>query len=135
MDGSVPRKRDGEGCLIMKRTKVIWTNVRFVALAAGVAGLSLASPASAAASLVSLGSSVPSTSGPPLPSPGLSVSRCGYQVPNDAIVHSDGSVTDAAGNALAANVVCSYADVAANTSSHRTTSTAKASGTLAPASI
>jgi hypothetical protein len=65
-----------------------------------------------------------------LPAASLSASHCGFQVPSGAIVGKDGSVRDARGNVLQANIVCSYADVASG-SSHGTSSNVQASAAIA----
>jgi hypothetical protein len=93
----------------------------------------LASPASAAGPVVPLGGNViPSSTGPAVPASNLSANHCGYQVPDGAIVRSDGSVVDVTGKALSARVVCSYADVA-NGSSHGAASNVQASAQIASA--
>jgi hypothetical protein len=91
----------------------------------------MTAPASAAAPVVPLGANAmqPSTTGgPTLPATGLSANHCGTQVPDGAIVRSDGSIVDAQGHPVTGNVVCSYSDVANNATTNGTTTNAFVAG-------
>jgi hypothetical protein len=105
--------------------------MRTPALVFGAALALLSSTALAASPIVAIGGeTLSSTSGPALPASNLSVSHCGYQVPDGAVVRSDGSIVDSQGNALKANVVCSYAELAGNQSSHGSASNVKQSASI-----
>jgi hypothetical protein len=73
-----------------------------------------------------------------MPAASLGAGNCGTQLPDGAIVHRDGTITDAQGHVLSGNIVCSYADVANGVTSNGSatnTHTAVGNGVQTQASI